>query len=81
MSLILSDEIIKASGMSEDALLLEVILLLFQQEKISLGKAAELLDISQIRLQRLMAERGICVHYDVAEFHEDIEQLQAKGWL
>lgn len=75
---VLFDEMSKASGMSEDALFLAVILLLFQQEKISLGKAAELVNISQIRLQRLIAERGICVHYDVAEFHEDIEQLQAK---
>lgn len=65
MSLIISDEIVKASGMSKDALLLEVILLLFQQEKISLGKAAELLNISQIRLQRLMAQRGISLHFDI----------------
>lgn len=81
MSLVISDEIMKASGMSEDTLLIEVILLLFQQEKIGLGKAAELLNISQIRLQQLIAERGINVHYDVAELHEDIEQLQAQGWL
>ncbi|MEB3340568.1 UPF0175 family protein [Okeania sp.] len=81
MSLIISNEIIKASGLSEDELLVEIILLLFQQEKISLGKAAELLNMSQIRFQRLIAERGICIHYDVAELQEDIQHFQAKGWL
>lgn len=81
MSLIISDEIIKASGMSKDELLLEIILLLFQQEKISLGKAAELLNMSQISFQRLIAERGICIHYDVAELQDDIQYLTAKGWL
>ncbi len=81
MSMIISDEIIKASGMSEDELLLEIILLLFQQEKISLGKAAELLNMSQVRFQRLIANRGICIHYDVAELQEDIQHLTTKGWL
>lgn len=81
MSLVISDEIVKASGLSQEELLIEVVLLLFQQEKIALGKAAELLDISQIRLQQLMAERGICLHYDVSELQEDIQYLKTKGWL
>jgi predicted HTH domain antitoxin len=54
--------------------------LLFQQEKISLGKASEIISMNQIKLQKLLAERGICVHYDVAELQEDILHLRAKGW-
>lgn len=77
----ISDEIVKASGLSEDQILLELVLLLFQQDKISLGRAAELLNMSQVRFQRLIASRGICVHYDVDELHEDIQYLTAKGWL
>lgn len=81
MSLIISDEIVKASGLSEEKLLTEVILMLFQQDKITLGKAAELLNISQISFQKLMGERRINIHYDVEELQEDIEHLKAKGWL
>jgi len=81
MSLIISDEIVAASGWSEDELLLELVLLLFQQEKISLGKAARLLHLSQIRFQKILAERGINLHYDVSELREDIQYLQSKGWL
>ena len=81
MNMIISDEIIKVSGMSEDELLLEIILLLFQQEKISLGKAAELLNMSQVRFQQLIANRDICIHYDVPELQEDIRHLTEKGWL
>ena len=77
----ISDEIIKASGMSEDELLLEIVLLLFQQEKISLGKAAELLNISQVHFQKLIANRSICIHYDVPELQDDIRHLTEKGWL
>jgi len=81
MSLLVSDEIVRASGLSESELLLEILILLFQQDKISLGKASELLEMNQIRFQRLLADRGICVHYDVVEFQEDLQHLQAKGWL
>ena len=58
MSLVISDEIVRASGLSEDELLVEVVLLLFKEEKISLGKAAELLNMTQIRFQRLISDRG-----------------------
>ena len=81
MNLTIPDELVKASGLSETELLQELILVLFQQDKLSLGKASELLGMSQIRFQQLLAERKICVHYDVAEFQEDVEHLQAKGWL
>lgn len=81
MSLVISDAVVQASGLSESELYFEIIVLLFQQEKLSLGRAAELLDLSQVRLQRLMAERGLCIHYDVAEFREDVQHLTAKGLL
>lgn len=81
MSLVISDEIVRASGLSEDQLLVEVVLLLFKEDRISLGKAAELLKMSQIRFQRLLGDRGLCIHYDVAELQEDIQHLTAKGWL
>lgn len=81
MTLLISDELIKASGLSENQLLQEIVIMLFQQEKISLGKASEIIGINQIKLQKILAERGICVHYDVAELQEDIQHLRSKGWL
>ncbi len=81
MTLVIPQDVIKASGLSEDELLQEIILMLFQQEKISLGKASELLGIPQIKFQRLLSERGICVNYDVAEFQEDVRHLKAKKYL
>ncbi|WP_446380193.1 UPF0175 family protein [Coleofasciculus sp. E2-BRE-01] len=72
---------VKASGFSEQELIIELVLLLFQQEKISLGKAAELLNISQVRFQKILSDRGINIHYDVEELQEDIQYLTAKGWL
>lgn len=42
MSVVIPDELVKASGMSEEELMLELVILLFQKDKISLGKASEL---------------------------------------
>lgn len=81
MSLVVSDEIIQASGLTENELLLEIVLLLFQQDRLSLGKAAELLNLPQIHFQKLISERSICIHYDVAELQEDIQHLTARGLL
>jgi predicted HTH domain antitoxin len=76
MSLVLSDDIIRASGLSEHELFLEIVLMLFRQDKISLGKASELMGLHRMQFQKLLSDQGICVHYDVAEFQEDLRALQ-----
>ena len=81
MSLVISDEIIKVSEMSEAEFMLEIAIMLFQQEKISIGKASQIAGMNQIEFQRLLANRNICIHYDVAEFQEDLKNLQERGWL
>jgi predicted HTH domain antitoxin len=75
MSLIVSDDLMRASGLSERELLLEIVLMLFRQDKISLGKASELMGMHRMEFQKLLDDRGICVHYDVAEFQEDLKTL------
>jgi len=76
MSLIISDDIIKASGLSEREFFIEIVLMLFQQDKISLGKASELLGMHRMQFQKLLTDRNLYVHYDVAEFQEDLKTLQ-----
>ncbi|MGJ3251132.1 MAG: UPF0175 family protein [Elainellaceae cyanobacterium] len=76
MSLVISDDLLKASGLSETELFLEIVLMLFRQDKISLGKASELLGLHRMQFQKLLADRGICVHYDVVEFQDDLKSLQ-----
>ena len=76
MNSLISNELIRASGMSERELLQELVLLLFQREKLSLGKASRLLDMTQLEFQALLASRDLCVHYDVQELHEDVQTLR-----
>lgn len=76
MSLVISDDLVKASGFSENELFLEIVLMLFRQDKISLGKASELVGLHRMQFQKLLAERDICVHYDIADFQDDLTNLQ-----
>ncbi len=80
MSLVISDDLVRASGLSENELFLEIVLMLFRQDKISLGKASELMGMHRMQFQKLLSDRDICVHYDVAEFQEDLKMLQETDW-
>ena len=35
----------------------------------------------QVDFQKLLGSRGICIHYDVEDFEEDIQHLEERGWL
>lgn len=41
-----------------------------------MGKASKLMGMYRMQFQKLLADRGICVHYDVTEFQEDLKMLQ-----
>ncbi|HHP7243879.1 MAG TPA: UPF0175 family protein [Elainellaceae cyanobacterium] len=58
----------------------ELAVALFQQEKITLGTASQIAGIHQIEFQRLIASRGICVHYDVEDLEQDLSSLRQDGW-
>jgi len=81
MSLVIPDEIVQATHMSESELKREIAILLFQKEKLTLGQSSKLAGMSQIEFQHLLASRQISVHYDVAEFEEDLKTLMELGRL
>lgn len=81
MSLVIPDEIFQASGMSEAELLQEIVLMLFQQKKISIGKASRLLGMNLIQFQHLIANRDFNIHYDVEDLRADVATLKKLGRL
>lgn len=76
MSVTIPDDVLQAARMSAAELLQEVAVMLFQREKITLGQASHLARMSQLQFQHLLASRHIPLHYDVAEFEEDLQTLQ-----
>ena len=81
MSLLLSNELRQASGLSEEAFLLEIIIMLFQKKKISIGKASKLAGLPLLKFQHELTVRQIPIHYDVEEFEADLQTLRSAGRL
>ena len=80
MSIVISDEVLRAVQMSEAELLQEIALMLFQKERFTLGQASRFAGMNQLQFQRLLASRQIPLHYDIAELREDVKSLEANGW-
>ncbi len=76
MSLVITDDIIYATGMSESDLMKEIAILLFQKEKLTLEKASRMAGMQRIQFQHLLASRQIAPHYDINEFIDDMETLK-----
>lgn len=75
------NEFLLATRMTNAEIQRELAISLFQQEKLSFGKARELAGLDFWAFQQILGSRGIAPHYDVAELHEDvatIERLQQK---
>ena len=76
MEIVIPDEILQTTHLSEDEVKQELAVLLFQKEKLTIGQASRLAGMSQLQFQHLLASRKIPVHYDVAEFEADLKTLR-----
>jgi len=76
MSVVIPDEILHAARMTEAEFKQEIAICLFEKNKLTLAQASRLAGVSRLQFQHLLASRQIPVHYDVAEFEEDLRTLQ-----
>ncbi|MBM3136137.1 MAG: UPF0175 family protein [Chloroflexi bacterium] len=74
-------EVIHATRMTPQELRRELAIHLFQQGKLSFGKAREMVGMTFWAFQQLLGSRGIPVHYDLEEYEEDLATLQELGRL
>lgn len=54
---------------------LELALVLFQSEKITLGRAAHFAGLHQYEFQKELSKRKIPIHYDLVDLEEDLNTL------
>lgn len=74
-------EVIHATRMTPQELRRELAIYLFQQGKLSFGKAREMAGMTVWAFQQLLGSRGIPVHYDVEDYEEDLATLRELGRL
>ena len=75
MSIVISDDILYATHMTQGELLQEIATLLYEKGKLSLGKASKLAQMSRIQFQFLLASRQIPINYGVEDFEADLRTL------
>ena len=74
-------EVLHASRMTSDELKRELAISLFQQGRLSFGKAREIVGMTVASFQQLLGSRGVCAHYDMDEYREDLATLKDQGRL
>ncbi|MFQ4138370.1 UPF0175 family protein [Nodosilinea sp. PGN35] len=75
------DEVAQCPTFSRADWLREMAISLFEQERVTLGIASQIAGIHLMEFQKILGSRGVCVHYDVEAFTNDIENLRRRGWL
>ena len=81
MTITVPDELAAAVGLSETSAKLELAISLYQQRKISLGRAAELAGVDRLELQRELRQRGVGMNYGVSDLEADVLVLRETGQL
>jgi predicted HTH domain antitoxin len=78
MSVVISDEVLRATRMSEAEMKQEIAIVLFEKNKLTLAQASRLAEMNRLQFQHLLASRQIPVHYDVEDFEEDMQTLRER---
>ena len=76
MSLTIPDNLMQAARISPSELGQEIAVLLFAQERLTLGQASAFAGMSQLSFQHLLASRDIPIHYDVEDFELDLATIK-----
>jgi predicted HTH domain antitoxin len=82
MSVIISDEVLQATQMSESEFKQEIAVILFQTGKLTLGHASKLAGMDKTLFKQLLKERKIPLYYyDVEDYEQDLKNLRELGDL
>ncbi|TBR59937.1 hypothetical protein B4U84_03245 [Westiellopsis prolifica IICB1] len=77
MSVVISDEILQASGLTSSEFRQEVALHLFQTGRLTLGYASQLAQMQPNAFRQLLKQRHIPLYsYDVEDFELDLKNLR-----
>lgn len=82
ITLEIPDETLNVCGMTEAEFKLEIAVMLFQADKLTLGQASTLAEINKGRFEQVLKERNIPLYtYDVEDFELDLKNLRKLGRL
>lgn len=81
MTLVIPEDILQASQMTEKEIQLEIAILLYQKEKISSGMVRAWTGLNVLEFQHELAKRNLYLNYDVEDFEQDLQTLRSMNAL
>ena len=76
MSLTISDEMLRAAGITEEELRRDIAVMLYASGRLSFGKARELAGMHYSEFQHLLASRDVYMNYTIEDLEQDMETLR-----
>ncbi|MEA1049408.1 UPF0175 family protein [Lamprobacter modestohalophilus] len=77
MLISIPDEAIADQDLSANDLLIELAVALYQNERLTMGHACKMTNLSDIEFQRQLAARGIDIHYPPESLDDDLATLHS----
>ena len=75
MALLIKDNELELVHMSGEELRIEIAIMLYEQGRLSTGKASQFAGMNKILFLKKLADRAIPVTYDEEEFTRDLDTL------
>ena len=72
---LLEDEILQSTKLTEQEIRIELAILLYAQKRLSFGQARKLAGMEHPEFEKILFDRQVDAHYDVAEFEEDLRTI------
>ncbi len=79
--LLLPDEILLQTKMTETELRQEIAVALYAGNKLSFGQAKKLAGLNHFEFQKLLDEKGVNLHYNLDDLKNDMETLRGLNLL
>ena len=76
MVLEIPDQILLRSRYSVEELKMDIAVMLYQKQMMSLARAADWLGLSRVDFQKELKFRSIYLHYEVSDLHEELATLE-----
>ncbi len=77
----ISQDVLDSSRLTMEQVRVELAISLYNQKRLSIGKARELAGLSLWEFRQYLGQRQIPAHYDIPDLKEDIRTLKKAGRL
>lgn len=81
MSIVISDELLRAAVYTEQDFRIELAVHLYDLERLSMGQARNFAGLDQISFQRELAGRGVYIKYGEEQLEEDLKAIEEMKQL